>query len=76
MPRYFFDVHIGDAVEADAVGSELVSSAMIIDMALDLCLQIARERMPDSSNVGVHVRGMNGGAAVYQANITLSGAWT
>ena len=74
MPRYFFDVQIGEQTEADATGSELVSSESVATMALDLCLQIARERMPGHSDIRVSVRGADG-PAIYQADITLFGSW-
>jgi len=74
MPRYFFDIQIGDAVETDTIGSELSASPPISDLALDLCLQLARERLPDTSNIWVRVRG-DDGTALYECHISLTGNW-
>lgn len=74
MPRYFFDVQNGDVTEADLEGTELASADLIHDFALDLCLEVARERLPAGSAVSVRVRSADG-PTVYVSSIHLSGAW-
>ena len=74
MARYFFDVETGGATEADLVGSDLASQSLISDLAHDLCLQIARENLPDGSDIWVRVRGADG-IQIYASRVTLTGGW-
>jgi hypothetical protein len=74
MARYFFDVQTGDISEADDEGVDLDQASMVSAMAMDLCLQVARERLPGSTNVRVRVRGLEG-PTLFECSLSLSGNW-
>jgi hypothetical protein len=73
VPLFFFDVQTNGDRDADERGTELASASQIGPFAMDLALEIAKERMPEGSEVVVSVR--SGDGIVYSATLSLTGSW-
>lgn len=77
MARYFFDIHDGQSLMRDAVGSECESPRAIRKDAKSLLPEIAGRAIDrDDDREGYTVIARNeAGVTVYTATLTFSGAW-